>query len=61
MAIARELIDTAADYFCGIYLITPMGHYSMTAELVAYIKEKERKRPVRARGRHAMIKEQTNS
>ncbi|RYL94391.1 bifunctional homocysteine S-methyltransferase/methylenetetrahydrofolate reductase [Sporolactobacillus sp. THM7-4] len=40
--IAKELIDTAMKYFRGIYLITPMGHYTMTAELIKYIKEKER-------------------
>jgi homocysteine S-methyltransferase len=39
--ICRELIDTAMDHFRGIYLITPMGHYSMSVELIKYIKEKE--------------------
>lgn len=42
LQIAKELIDTAMTYFRGIYLITPMTHYSMTVELLHYIKEKER-------------------
>ncbi|GEB76653.1 bifunctional homocysteine S-methyltransferase/methylenetetrahydrofolate reductase [Sporolactobacillus inulinus] len=41
-AICRELIDTAMAHFRGIYLITPMGHYSMSVDLVKYIKKKER-------------------
>ncbi|GGL52891.1 bifunctional homocysteine S-methyltransferase/methylenetetrahydrofolate reductase [Sporolactobacillus putidus] len=40
--IAKELIDTAMEHFRGIYLITTMGHYSVTVELIKYIKEKER-------------------
>ncbi|WP_100489459.1 bifunctional homocysteine S-methyltransferase/methylenetetrahydrofolate reductase [Sporolactobacillus pectinivorans] len=42
MSIAKELIDTAMECFRGIYLITPMGQYSMTVELLKYVKEKER-------------------
>ncbi|MDV6377318.1 bifunctional homocysteine S-methyltransferase/methylenetetrahydrofolate reductase [Sporosarcina sp. GW1-11] len=36
--IAKELIDTAAKYFNGIYLITPFLRYDMTLELYEYIK-----------------------
>ncbi|WP_010632373.1 bifunctional homocysteine S-methyltransferase/methylenetetrahydrofolate reductase [Sporolactobacillus vineae] len=43
LQIAKELIDTAMEYFRGIYLITPMTHYSMTVELLHYIKERERR------------------
>ncbi|RYM06732.1 bifunctional homocysteine S-methyltransferase/methylenetetrahydrofolate reductase [Sporolactobacillus sp. THM7-7] len=42
VAIAKEMIDIAMEHFRGIYLITPMGHYNMTVELVQYVKEKER-------------------
>lgn len=42
LEIAKELIDTAMDCFRGIYLITPMTHYSMTVDLLHYVKEKER-------------------
>ncbi len=42
LEIAKELIDTAMKHFKGIYLITPMGHYGATVELIKYIKEKER-------------------
>ncbi len=37
--IAKELIDTAAGLFNGIYLITPFLRYDMTVELIHYIKE----------------------
>nr|NNM89484.1 bifunctional homocysteine S-methyltransferase/methylenetetrahydrofolate reductase [Bacilli bacterium] len=40
VAIAKELIDVAVDYFHGIYLITPMLRYEMTVELTRYVKEK---------------------
>lgn len=39
--IAKELIDTAMAYFRGIYLITPMGRYTMSVELLHYVKEKQ--------------------
>ncbi|WJY26972.1 MULTISPECIES: bifunctional homocysteine S-methyltransferase/methylenetetrahydrofolate reductase [Sporosarcina] len=39
LRIAKELIDTAAGLFNGIYLITPFLRYDMTAELIRYIKE----------------------
>ncbi|RYL87558.1 bifunctional homocysteine S-methyltransferase/methylenetetrahydrofolate reductase [Sporolactobacillus sp. THM19-2] len=42
LAIAKELIDTAMQYFRGIYLITPLSRYSMSVELIQYVKEKER-------------------
>ncbi|MCO7176405.1 bifunctional homocysteine S-methyltransferase/methylenetetrahydrofolate reductase [Sporolactobacillus kofuensis] len=40
--ICRELIDIAMAHFRGIYLITPMDHYSMSVELIKYIKQKEK-------------------
>ncbi|TGA97861.1 bifunctional homocysteine S-methyltransferase/methylenetetrahydrofolate reductase [Sporolactobacillus shoreae] len=42
LEIAKELIDTSMEYFRGIYLITPMGRFTVTVELLKYIKEKER-------------------
>ncbi|PIC63529.1 bifunctional homocysteine S-methyltransferase/methylenetetrahydrofolate reductase [Sporosarcina sp. P13] len=42
--IAKELIDTAAKYFNGIYLITPFLRYDMTLELYEYIKEIDEKK-----------------
>ncbi|TSB46891.1 bifunctional homocysteine S-methyltransferase/methylenetetrahydrofolate reductase [Alkalicoccobacillus porphyridii] len=40
LAIAKSLIDTAMDYFNGIYLITPFMHYDVTVELAGYINAK---------------------
>ncbi|MFC5601916.1 bifunctional homocysteine S-methyltransferase/methylenetetrahydrofolate reductase [Sporosarcina koreensis] len=44
--IAKELIDTAAEYFNGIYIITPFLRYDMSLELISHIRkldaEKER-------------------
>lgn len=37
--IAKELIDTAAKLFNGIYIITPFLRYDMSLELVQHIKE----------------------
>ncbi|MBY0120367.1 bifunctional homocysteine S-methyltransferase/methylenetetrahydrofolate reductase [Bacillus sp. S/N-304-OC-R1] len=39
MAITKSLIDTAAELFNGIYLITPFMKYELTAELSAYAHE----------------------
>ncbi|PIC79617.1 bifunctional homocysteine S-methyltransferase/methylenetetrahydrofolate reductase [Sporosarcina sp. P18a] len=39
LEIAKELIDTAAQYFNGLYLITPFLRYDMTLELYEYIKK----------------------
>ena len=39
VAIAKELLDTAAQYFNGIYLITPFIRYDMTIQLMQYIKQ----------------------
>ncbi|MCG3087875.1 bifunctional homocysteine S-methyltransferase/methylenetetrahydrofolate reductase [Sporosarcina cyprini] len=39
IAIAKELIDTAAELFNGIYVITPFLRYDMSLELVHYIHE----------------------
>ncbi|WP_027417012.1 bifunctional homocysteine S-methyltransferase/methylenetetrahydrofolate reductase [Aneurinibacillus terranovensis] len=40
VAIARELLDAAMEYFKGIYLITPFSYYEMTAELTRYVHER---------------------
>ncbi|OES45104.1 bifunctional homocysteine S-methyltransferase/methylenetetrahydrofolate reductase [Domibacillus iocasae] len=37
--IAKELIDTAAGLFNGLYIITPFLRYDMSVELIHYIKE----------------------
>lgn len=37
--IAKELIDTAASLFNGLYIITPFLRYDMSVELIHYIKE----------------------
>lgn len=39
IAIAKELVEVAAQYFNGIYLITPFLRYDMTLELMDYIKQ----------------------
>ncbi len=38
--IAKELIDTAIQYFNGIYLITPFIRYELSVELAKYIQQK---------------------
>ncbi|MFJ8066301.1 bifunctional homocysteine S-methyltransferase/methylenetetrahydrofolate reductase [Psychrobacillus sp. NPDC096426] len=37
--ISKELIDTAAELFHGIYIITPFFRYDMSLELINHIKE----------------------
>lgn len=37
--IAKELIDTAAELFNGIYIITPFLRYDMSLELISHIRE----------------------
>ncbi len=39
LAIAKELLDTATQYFNGIYLITPFLRYEITSQLMDYIKQ----------------------
>ncbi|GLY11556.1 bifunctional homocysteine S-methyltransferase/methylenetetrahydrofolate reductase [Pseudobacillus badius] len=39
VTIAKELIDTAAKLFNGIYIITPFMRYDMSIELIHYIEE----------------------
>lgn len=39
VAIAKELLETACEYFNGIYLITPFLRYDMTLQLMDYVKE----------------------
>lgn len=43
LAIAKELIDVAFDYFKGFYLITPFIQYELSVELSTYIQEKRTK------------------
>ncbi|MGN8645893.1 bifunctional homocysteine S-methyltransferase/methylenetetrahydrofolate reductase [Gracilibacillus sp. HCP3S3_G5_1] len=37
--IAKELIQTAMNYFNGVYLITPFMHYPITVELTKYVHQ----------------------
>lgn len=39
LEIAKELLDTAAKYFNGIYLITPFMRYEITLQLLKYIRQ----------------------
>ncbi|WP_100403453.1 bifunctional homocysteine S-methyltransferase/methylenetetrahydrofolate reductase [Bacillus sp. FJAT-42315] len=39
VTIAKELIDTAAELFNGIYLITPFLRYEMSLQLIEYIQQ----------------------
>ncbi|HEY9576315.1 MAG TPA: bifunctional homocysteine S-methyltransferase/methylenetetrahydrofolate reductase, partial [Pseudobacillus sp.] len=39
LTIAKELVDTAAKLFNGIYIITPFMRYEMSIELIRYIEE----------------------
>ena len=39
VAIAKELLETACEYFNGIYLITPFLRYDMTLQLMDYVKQ----------------------
>lgn len=49
IAIAKELVEVAAQYFNGIYLITPFLRYDMTLELMNYIHQlDEQKKGVQA-------------
>ncbi|MEK3937014.1 bifunctional homocysteine S-methyltransferase/methylenetetrahydrofolate reductase [Sporosarcina sp. FSL W7-1349] len=42
--IAKELVDTAARLFNGIYIITPFLRYDMSLELIQHIKELDAKK-----------------
>lgn len=48
LAIAKELLDTAAKYFNGIYLITPFLRYDVTVELIKYVQQLDVKRGEKA-------------
>jgi len=39
IAIAKELLEVATQYFNGIYLITPFLRYDVTLELMKYIEQ----------------------
>lgn len=41
--LSKSLIDTALEYFNGIYLITPFLRYDLTVTLTQYINEKSKK------------------
>lgn len=43
LLIAKELINTAIEFFNGIYLITPFMRYDLTVELAKYAQEKTTK------------------
>lgn len=57
--ITKTLIDTAAELFNGIYLITPFMRYEMTVELSNYAHEKTAER-VRRNHRVNSINQRTN-
>jgi homocysteine S-methyltransferase len=42
--IAKDLLDSAMDWFQGIYLITPFSFWQMSVELTQYIREKDQPR-----------------
>lgn len=42
VSIAKELIDTAAELFNGIYIITPFLRYEMSLDLIEHIKQIDR-------------------
>lgn len=48
LAIAKELLDTATQYFNGIYLITPFLRYDVTEELIKYVQELDVKKGEKA-------------
>lgn len=48
IAIAQELLDTACEYFNGIYLITPFLRYDMTRQLMDYVKQFDAQKGVKA-------------
>jgi methionine synthase I (cobalamin-dependent)/5,10-methylenetetrahydrofolate reductase len=39
IAMAKELLDVAVQYFNGIYLITPFTYYPMSIELIQYVRQ----------------------
>lgn len=41
MEIAKELVDTALQFFRSIYLITPFMRYEITAELTRYVRNRD--------------------
>ncbi|MGI6649795.1 MAG: bifunctional homocysteine S-methyltransferase/methylenetetrahydrofolate reductase [Bacillota bacterium] len=43
VAMAKELVEAAQQYFQGIYLITPFAYHEMTAELTRFAKKKAKK------------------
>ncbi|WP_042479173.1 bifunctional homocysteine S-methyltransferase/methylenetetrahydrofolate reductase [Bacillus ndiopicus] len=47
VAIAQELLETACEYFNGIYLITPFLRYDMTLQLMDYVKQLDAQKGVK--------------
>lgn len=45
VAIAKELLDVALEYFNGIYIMTPFMLYDMSAQLTEYVWAKAKQRP----------------
>lgn len=45
--ISKELIDTALEYFHGIYLITPFMRYDVSVRLVKYIQGRLKERTIK--------------
>lgn len=45
--ISKELIDTALEYFHGIYLITPFMRYDVSVRLVKYIQDRLKERTIK--------------
>ncbi|WEG14389.1 bifunctional homocysteine S-methyltransferase/methylenetetrahydrofolate reductase [Pullulanibacillus sp. KACC 23026] len=41
--IAEELVDEAADYFNGIYLVTPFLRYELTVHLTHYLRDRSKR------------------
>jgi len=40
LAISKELLDVAMEYFHGIYIMTPFMAYSMSVELTKYVRDR---------------------
>jgi len=39
LAIAKSLLDTALNYFSGVYIMTPFMRYDLSVELVDYVHQ----------------------
>ncbi|MBD8006400.1 bifunctional homocysteine S-methyltransferase/methylenetetrahydrofolate reductase [Bacillus norwichensis] len=52
--IAKKLIDTAIEYFNGIYLITPFIRYELSVELAKYIQQRTKELDVKKQTQFAL-------